>query len=150
MRLPREDDPLRLLQPDDHVDGGDARPLGGGNVDRRSPLVGDVGQLFQVLAIEMEMRTGLRVVPELGVVDGDLAQKPATGKFVERVIDRAERRGETDRARLPVDHLGGEVPVVATKDHTSEVDPLPRRTDTRAFELAADEAVDRLPLRFPR
>src|SRR5579862_3589112 len=79
-RLPSSE----LPQPHDHVDRRDARSVGRGDLELRQQGLGDVGQLFRILAIEMVVRPGLGVVPELGVVDGNLSEQAGAGKFVER------------------------------------------------------------------
>ena len=63
----------RLLQPHDHVDRGDPHALGRRDLDLRQFVVRDVGQFVRVLEIEVEVRPGLGVVPDLGVVERDLA-----------------------------------------------------------------------------
>ncbi len=93
------------------------------------------------------MRPGLGVVPELGVVDRDLPQEPAARKFVERVVDRAERRRELDRPRLVIDHFGGEVPVSRAEDRAGEIEPLAGRTHPRGGELAHEHAVADIGMR---
>ena len=71
----------------------------------------------------------------------DLAQKPPAGELVQRVVDRAERRGETDRPRFLVEHFRGEMPVAGAEDGASQIDPLTGRPDAGRLELATKEAV---------
>src|SRR5580704_19295327 len=65
--------PSRLLQPHDHVDRGDPHAFGRRDLDLWQFAVWDVGQFVRVLEIEMEVRPGLGVVPDLCVVEGNLA-----------------------------------------------------------------------------
>jgi hypothetical protein len=56
-------DPSVFLQPDNHVDRRDAHAVGGGNVEFRQKFLGNIGQLFGVLAVEVVVRPGLGVIP---------------------------------------------------------------------------------------
>src|SRR5580700_5364609 len=67
--------PSELPEPHDHVNGRDARAVGSRDLELRQQVLGDVGQFFRVLAIEVVVRSGLGVVPELGVVDRYLPQE---------------------------------------------------------------------------
>ena len=86
------------------------------------------------------MRPGLGVVPELGVVDRDLAQKPAARKLVEGIVDRAQRRGEPDRPRLVIDHFRREVAIPGAEDRAREIEPLPGRPHPGGRELPQKDA----------
>ena len=74
-------------------------------------VIRDVRQLVGVLEIEVKMRPGLGVVPDLRVVKRDFSQKSAPCELAQRVVDRAKRWGEVETARLVVERLRGEMPV---------------------------------------
>jgi hypothetical protein len=133
-----------FLELDNQVGRGNAHAVGRRNIDFRQPFLGNVRQLLRVLAIEVEVRPGLGVVPELGLVDRNLAQESAAGEFVERVLDCAEGRREAYRPRLLIEHLGREMPVAGAEERPAEVDPLARGPHPRRLKPASDQAVDPL------
>jgi hypothetical protein len=93
-----------------------------------------------ILAFNEEMmmlgKPGIETGP--GAVDPDPAQQPRLGELMKRVVNGRQRYRNLRVARLLVKHFGCYMPVSPSEKHRTQVQALPRWTQTSLAQLGSD------------